>query len=61
MDEIEKNGYNLNISRYVSTSEDEVQIDLKDVNAKLSEISKCIKLNTDKHNEYLKELGLSEI
>ena len=34
MDEIEKNGYNLNISRYVSTSEDEVQIDLTDVNKK---------------------------
>ncbi|MBF4470610.1 hypothetical protein IRZ80_04320 [Flavobacterium sp. HJJ] len=32
MDEIEKNNYNLNISRYVSTSEDEIQIDLKDVN-----------------------------
>ena len=32
MEEIEKNGYNLNISRYVSTSIDEVQIDLKEVN-----------------------------
>jgi len=61
MDEIEKNGYNLNISRYVSTSEDEVQIDLTDVNNKLTSINDIIKENTDKHNEYLKELGLNPI
>lgn len=61
MDEIEKNDYNLNISRYVSTSEDEVQIDLEDVNSKLTEINESIKINTDKHNEYLKELGLKPI
>ncbi|MBK8805767.1 MAG: type I restriction-modification system subunit M [Bacteroidales bacterium] len=58
IDEIEKNSYNLNISRYVSTSEDEVQIDLKDVNNKLSSINESIKTNTEKHNEFLKELGL---
>jgi type I restriction enzyme M protein len=61
MDEIEKNGYNLNISRYVSTSEDEVQIDLKDVNNKLTSINESIKTNTEKHNEYLKDLGLKPI
>jgi type I restriction enzyme M protein len=61
MDEIKKNDYNLNISRYVSTSEDEIQIDLEDVNSKLTEINKSIKTNTDKHNEYLKELGLKPI
>jgi len=61
MDEIEKNGYNLNISRYVSTSEDEEQIDLEDVNNKLTSINESIKTNTDKHNEYLKELGLKPI
>ncbi|MDO9511204.1 MAG: type I restriction-modification system subunit M [Bacteroidales bacterium] len=61
MDEIEKNGYNLNISRYVSTSEDELQIDLKDVNNKLTSINESIKTNTEKHNEYLKELGLKPI
>jgi len=61
MDEIEKNGYNLNISRYLSTSEDEVQIDLKDINNKLTSINESIKTNTDKHNEYLKELGLKPI
>ena len=61
MDEIERNGYNLNISRYVSTSIDEVKIDLKEVNAKLITINESIKTNTDKHNEFLKELGLSPI
>ena len=61
MDEIEKNGYNLNISRYVSTSEDEVQIDLTGVNKKLTSINDSIKENTDKHNEYLNELGLKPI
>lgn len=61
MDEIEKNGYNLNISRYVSTSEDEIQINLKEVNDKLVDINKTIKEATDKHNAFLKELGLDEI
>lgn len=61
MDEIEKNGYNLNISRYVSTSVDEIKIDLKEVNTKLTEINKSIKTNTDKHNEFLNELGLPPI
>lgn len=61
MDEIEKNGYNLNISRYVSTSLDEVKIDLKEVNTKLTTINDSIKTNTEKHNEFLKELGLSPI
>ncbi|MBV9987311.1 MAG: type I restriction-modification system subunit M [Chitinophagaceae bacterium] len=61
MGEIKNNDYNLNISRYVSTSEEEVKIDLKEINTKLIEINKSIKINTDKHNEYLKELGLNPI
>ena len=61
LDEIEKNGYNLNISRYVSTSEDEVQIDLKSVNRDLTAINGAIAENTKKHNEFLRELGLPEI
>lgn len=61
MDEIRKNGYNLNISRYVSTSKEESKINLKEVNTKLVSINKRIKTNTDKHNEFLKELGLNLI
>lgn len=61
MEEIEKNGYNLNISRYVSTAEAEKQIDLREVNLKLNEINKKIIEAEDKHNQHLKELGLPTI
>lgn len=61
MDEIANQGYNLNISRYVNTSSDEVKIDLREVNMKLSDINKAIKEATDKHNSFLQELGLAEI
>ncbi len=61
IEEIEKNGYNLNISRYVSTAEDEVEIDLEKVNESLTSINKRIETKTKEHNEYLKELGLKTI
>lgn len=61
MDEIEKNGYNLNISRYVNTSEDEVQIDLVDVSKNIASINEQIISFTKEHNKYLKELGLESI
>lgn len=61
MEEIEKNGYNLNISRYVSTAEDEIQIDLKDVHNDLDSLEKQIAKATNKHNEFLNELGLSTL
>lgn len=61
MDEIEKNGYNLNISRYVSTAEDEVEIDLDKVNERLNSINERIEAKTREHNEYLKELKLKKI
>jgi len=61
MDEIERNGYNLNISRYVSTSIDEVQINLQEVNEKLVSIEKRIADATTKHNQFLKELGLPDL
>mgnify|MGYP000467485012 CR=1 FL=1 len=58
MEEIEKNNYNLNISRYVSTSKSEKEIDLKEVNKSLVEIEKDIVKYTQEHNKFLKELGL---
>ena len=61
MKEIETNGYNLNISRYVSTSIDEVKINLKEVNAKLMNIEKKAVEAAEKHNQFLKELGLPPI
>ena len=61
MEEIEKNGYNLNISRYINTSLEEEKIDLKAVNKTLTDIEKRIKESTEKHNSFLKELGLEMI
>jgi len=54
----EKNGYNLNISRYVSTTEAETEIDLAEVHSSIVTIDKRIKEATARHNEFLKELGL---
>jgi type I restriction enzyme M protein len=58
MKEIVKNSYNLNISRYVSTALDEVQVDLKATHAELVSIERDIRAATAKHNVFLKELGL---
>lgn len=58
MDEIEKNDFNLNISRYISTAVAEEEIDLSKTNAELVETEKKIKDATSKHNKFLKELGL---
>jgi type I restriction enzyme M protein len=61
MEEIEKNEYNLNISRYVSTSVVEETIDLKKVNEKLGEIEERITKARNMHNGFLKELGLPPV
>lgn len=61
MEEIEKNEYNLNISRYVSTAEKEEIIDITQVNKNLAEIEKTISKAKNSHNKFLKELGLSEL
>lgn len=61
MEEIEKNDFNLNISRYVSTAKPEPIIDLNDVNEKLTEIEKKATKSLNEHNEYLKQLGLKTI
>jgi len=61
INEIEKNEYNLNISRYVSTAKSEKIIDLKEVNKNLVDINKKAKEAADKHNAFLKELGLHSI
>ena len=61
MEEIKENGFNLNISRYVSTAEPEVEIDLPATHKELVEIEKQIQESTAKHNAFLKELGLSPL
>ncbi|SFO09563.1 type I restriction enzyme M protein [Nitrosospira briensis] len=58
MEEIEKNDFNLNISRYVSTAEAEDEIDLAAVHLELVSLDKKIKAVAEKHNTFLKDLGL---
>jgi len=58
MAEIKKNEFNLNISRYVSTAKPEKTIDLQAVNKELLDLEKNIIESTNKHNEFLKALGL---
>ena len=61
MEEIEKNDFNLNISRYVSTAKPEPIIDLVVVNKKLTALQNKATKAKNEHNNYLKELGLKEI
>jgi type I restriction enzyme M protein len=61
MDEIEKNDFNLNISRYISTAETEQEIDLTATHAELLTIEASIRTATAKHNDFLRELGLPEL
>jgi type I restriction enzyme M protein len=58
MKEIAKNDYNLNISRYVSTAQSEVEIDLAAIHSELVSIETDIHTATAKHNGFLKELNL---
>jgi type I restriction enzyme M protein len=57
MAEIEKNDFNLNISRYISTAVGDEEIDLEANHEKLLEIEKVIQAAAKKHNGFLKELG----
>jgi type I restriction enzyme M protein len=61
MEEIESNGYNLNITRYISTSAEEEIVDLADVKKSLDKIEEDIIIAKAKHNLFLKELGLPEL
>jgi type I restriction enzyme M protein len=58
MAEIEKNDYNLNISRYISTAKVEEKVDLAAANSELIQIEERVIAARDKHNAFLKELGL---
>jgi type I restriction enzyme M protein len=61
MKEIEQNDFNLNISRYVSITQEEETVDLKKVHSQLIDIDKKAREARDKHNQFLKELGLPPI
>ena len=57
MDEIEENDFNLNISRYVDTTEPEVPVIIEDVMSELGSLEKEREENNQKLSAYLKELG----
>ena len=61
MEEIEKNDFNLNISRYVSTAKPEPIITLDEVHENLAEIEKKAVKSLNEYNGYLRELGLKMI
>ena len=57
----EKNDYNLNISRYVSTATIAEEIDLDVVHQQLVQATADIEIVKNKHNAFLRELGLALI
>lgn len=61
LERIAEEGYNLNISRYISTATAEVEIDLSETHRKLVEIEKTVQAATRKHNAFLTELGLAPL
>jgi len=61
MERIAEEGYNLNISRYISTAVVEEEIDLSKTHRDLVAIEKTIQKATAKHNEFLKELDQSQL
>ena len=61
MDMIVQNEYNLNISRYVSTAEEDKIIDLTQVKEELDSIEAKITETKTKFNEYLRQLDLPEL
>ena len=58
MAEIEENGYNLNIPRYVDTFEKEEEIDLNAVSAEIKQLQADIKGINAELKPYFDELGL---
>jgi type I restriction enzyme M protein len=58
LSELAENDYNLNISRFIDTSEDEVEVDIKAVHQKLSELEQREADIDKKLAGFLKELGV---
>ena len=61
MAEIEKNDFNLNISRYISTAAGEAEIDLDATHRELVQIERAISAAKEKHNAFLRALDLKPL
>lgn len=59
MSEIVENDHNLNISRYIDTSEDEVMVDIEATLREIAELEAKEKAIDQKLNGYLKDLGFA--
>lgn len=58
IEEIEENGYNLNIPRYVDTFEEEELVDIEEVQSNIARLKGEIAEAEKQLEEYLRELGL---
>ncbi|MBN2797286.1 MAG: type I restriction-modification system subunit M [Clostridia bacterium] len=61
LDEIRDNDYNLNISRYVDTTEEEETVDINAVARRISERESRLEASRDQINEFMRELGFETI
>ena len=59
-EDIKANGYNLNIPRYVDTSEEEPDVDLRQLSASIRETNRAIKEGNDALLEMLGELTFAD-
>ena len=59
IERIAEEGFNLNISRYISTAVGEEEIELEETHRELVEIEKQLRAATSAHNKFLRELGLA--
>jgi type I restriction enzyme M protein len=57
-EEIEANGFNLNIPRYVDTFEPEPEVDLQAVQTEIGELETQLAQTRERMNLYMKELGI---
>ena len=61
MEKIEENDFNLNITRYVSTTKPDPEVDLSRVHREIEELTDRSKEALARHNAFLRELGLPEL
>ncbi|MDU3551928.1 MAG: type I restriction-modification system subunit M [Clostridium perfringens] len=61
LETIKENDYNLNISRYVDTTEEEEPVDIQKVINEIKELEKEEEKTKEKLNGYLKELGFDAL
>ncbi|MTI71436.1 MAG: type I restriction-modification system subunit M [Firmicutes bacterium] len=61
LDEIKENDYNLNIARYVDTTEPEPEVDIESVVKRISDREEKLSRSKNKINDFLEELGFDKI